>query len=121
MDWKPFVRPALAHSALAIPGSSSEGLEQAAALEACADIRETDACVLGGDIYVWNGTRFRSKQGWSLDRPRGEEWGSFRERSIAAAEREIAREADLPDGEQPVFVLVCSNETETVKYMNQMA
>ena len=117
MDWTGFADEELVSAGRAVPGSAVPALARSRAVEACVGFLKRDVCVLGGDLYIWNGVKFRAAQGWGLDREPDEPWPSFRDRSISTAIREIEREMDLADGDQPFFVLVCSTEVETAKHM----
>ncbi len=73
--------------------------------------------MLGGDLYIWNGGKFRAAQGWGVDRQPSETWSRYRDRSIETAIAEIDHERDLNDGDEAVFVLVCSTEIETAMHI----
>jgi hypothetical protein len=117
MDWTKFADKELIDMGRAVPGSAVPALTRSSAIDACAGFRERDVCLLGGDVYIWNGVKFRSVQGWGVDRQPDEPWQAFRDRSITAAIREIECERELADEDQPFFVFVCSTEVETAKYM----
>ncbi len=120
MDWRSVVDDELAGESLAIPGNAYGGLVRERALQACKSFAGRDIGVLGGDVWAWNGSRFRpmGELGWATDRRSDETWAEFRQRSIAKTEQEIGRELTLGDGEQAVYVLVCTTELESIKYMH---
>jgi hypothetical protein len=110
MEWKPFVSEELRSRCVVIPGDATGGLPRDAAIEACEGFARRDVGVLGGDVWAWDGSRFRplGSAGWYADRAPGEAWAVFRDRSIAAAVTAVTREVALDPGEQPLYVLVCT-------------
>jgi hypothetical protein len=110
MDWKPFVSEELRMQCVDIPGDATGGLSRDAAIEACQGFAQRDVGVLGGDVWAWDGSRFRplGGDGWYADRAPNEAWMVFRDRSIAAAVTAVSREVALGPGEQPLYVLVCT-------------
>ena len=117
MLWTDFADQNLSSLSRSVPGDATPALSAEHAITACRGFRERDVCVLGGDIYRWNGARFRPSQGWSVDRQPGEAWLTFRDRSIGVALATIEREAAVAGQGEAFFTLVCSTEVETVKHM----
>jgi hypothetical protein len=112
MDWKPFVTQELRSRVVEIPGDATGGLPRDAAIEACEGFVDRDVGVLGGDVWAWDGTRFRilGTAGWYADRAPDEPWPRFRKRSIETCKAALGREIRLEPGEQPVYVLVCTTD-----------
>jgi hypothetical protein len=121
MDWKPFVSPQLRRQCVAIPGDATGGLPREAALEALEGFVDRDAGLLGGDVWAWDGSRFRplGGAGWYVDRRPEEAWTAFRDRSIAVARVAVGRELSLQPGEQPLYVYVCTVEPEPPEHSNR--
>lgn len=115
MDWTRFAEEELVRLAQPILGSAAPGLWPDDARRACAGFRVRDVCVLGGDLYVSDGSRMRPTQGWAVDREPGELWLDYRDRSLRLALRQIDRIGDAVSEGQALIVLVCSTERETDK------
>lgn len=113
MSWTRFVPAALLGAAIQVPGNSTPALAASDAFSTCMFLRDRDACVVGGDVYVWSGTKFRLAESWAMNRVLGQPWPDYREASIAKVARVIEEACENPEDEQPVFVLRCFAEAET--------
>jgi hypothetical protein len=115
MDWKPFVSQELRVRCVAIPGDATGGLPQDAAIEACEGFVDRDVGVLGGDVWAWDGSRFRplGGAGWYADWEPEEAWLAFARRSIETAITAVGRDLSLGACEQPLYVLVCTTNRES--------